>query len=108
MHPPYPALPTAPLYTPHVPWRWYGQQAEGDEGLEQQNGAVHLGGRRLLQVRAPVAVGRAIQLEERRLLPGRGVVAVGGAVEVSSRRLLPERALVVQVNHESCGGAREA
>ena len=48
------------------------------------------------------------QLEERRLLPGRGVVAVGGAVEVGQRRLLPERALGEQVNHESCGGAREA
>jgi hypothetical protein len=26
MHPPYPALPTAPLYTPHVTWRWYGHK----------------------------------------------------------------------------------
>ena len=64
----------------------------------------------MLLWRAQVAIvrayRRAIQLEERRLLPGRGAVAVGGAVEVSSRRLLPERALVVQVNHESCGGAR--
>ena len=66
---------------------------------------MHLGGWRLLEVRALFAPRRAVQLGGwRRILLGRGLVAVWGAVGVGQHRLLLERALVVQIKHESCRG----